>query len=550
MKLFRVTIIITPIVAALTMVGPAAARGDTTVAIRGIGTRVGEIQSHVTSVTYAGPEFVEVEGFGEAVEIRGTVSGVGWGGIGIVPRASSAPYVYTIPFVARWRASGSTRDLLVHQHGGDVPLLVAAIRDRLDGPRNPSRRAEFSSDASAGLPALWNRCAYAATNRRGILGDGTFGATYLPSAVPPLSQDEVDALHAQIAPGDPTYRHPELVAGAPVPLSPTNDVPTFRDISRTLERVLEGVIGRSFRTRIFSGLSNGAALGAGINFGRSAIGSRSVPTGGNQVVPYDPGSRPIFDGFLFTGFLYNSDVARADDAFPISAPAFFIQGRGDERYQHPIRMAHELLQKGVSLDRWIRIYEVKGLTHVTRDAALGLDGPAAGDAIGPFVSAALRNMVELLREGVEPPVSRIAGRLQDGALVFDQAGGSTTAVQPVLEDPAIDTVKVDAMLTPRPIGLAETLRWLQVTATLPHEPDAITPPTIACRLGGYRIGFFGAELAFPFPPATLDAAYGGFAGYRACLDQVVDDLEARRLYDPRIESARETARRSSSLFAP
>lgn len=531
---------------------PAHSRAETTVPITGIGTQVNgafAIDTHVDSVSYSDPQLVDVEGFGKAFEIRGSVSGIGWGGGGIVARASNAHYAYQIPFVARWREHGASKDLVVQHHGGSPTLLAIVLRDKLAGAQNPHRSAELVNDRNAGLPALLNHCAYISANRRGLRGDGSFSATYLPSAVPPLTQAEADALSAAIAaaPGDPSFQQPGIAAGAPVPLTLFNDATTFRDVARALEQVVAGIIGKPFRTRLCLGHSSGSALGAAFEFGRSVIGPLSVRTGGNHVIPYDPGSPRIFDGFIFSGFVYNTDAERADAEQPISAPAFFIQGRSDERYQQPIRMAHELLAKGVSLNGAIRIYEVKGLTHVTRDF-LETVQPSNGDAVGCFLGAAIRNMGELLREGREPPVSRIAGRIQGGALVIDVAGGLTTQVQPILEDPTIDSMQVDAMLTPRPIGPADTVRWQAVTAALDHEGDAITPPAIACRLGGYRVKFFAAEL-FPFAPAILAAQYGNFQGYRARVEEVVADLAAARLYDDRVESGKETAQLSRGLFA-
>jgi hypothetical protein len=528
---------------------PAGAHAQTTVQITGIVTQFNQINTHADSVTYVGPNVVEIAGFGSAYEIRGLVSGVGWGGSGIVARASNAHYSYQVPFVARWRAHGTSRDFLLQNHGGSQPLLVCVLRDKLDGVQNPFRSAELSSNENYGLPALLNHCTYAAINRRGLRGDGSFSATYLTTEVPPLTHDEVIAVNAAIAvaPGDPGYSHPEIVAGAPVPTVLFNDAATFRDVARAIESVTAGILGKSYRTRICTGTSSGAVLGSALVFGRSVIGNQSLRTGGNFVVPYDPNSGVIFDGFILNGFVYNNDVPRADDQFPISAPVFIIQGRGDERYQQPIRMAHELLTKGVSLNDWLRIYEIKGLTHVPRDSRETVQ-PSDGDRLGCFVSAAVHNLGETLREGRAPPISRIAGRIQDGALVIDVAGGLTTTVQPILEDTTIDSVQVDAMLTPKPIGPADTERWLAVTANLEHEADAITPPTIACRLGGYRIKFFGAELSLPFGPEQLAAMYGSFKGYLDSVDEVVAELEAAGLYDSRVESAQETALRSIGLF--
>jgi hypothetical protein len=117
-----------------------------------------------------------------------------------------------------------------------------------------------------------------------------------------------------------------------------------------------------------------------------------------------------------------------------------------------------------------------------------------------------------------------------------------------VEDPAIDIlVPGEPLIVPRTIGPPETARWLAVTEFLAHENDAINAPAIACRVGGYRIKLFGVEL-LPFAPATLDAMYGGYEGYLECVEDVVADLAEERLYDSRVESAKETARRSQGLF--
>ncbi len=530
------------LVGALTWCAGGSSWGrQTTVAISGVGTRLGTINTHVDQVTYGAPRTVEIDGFGDAVEIRGTVAGIGWGGIGIVSRATSAHYAYRIPFVARWQRHGAVKGLVAHLHGGDLPLVGVAIADRVNGDRNLNRRAESLADQGIGVPALTNRCAYVATNRRGLREDGTFSATYLPSEVPPLTVGEVNGLYGVIAPSDPSYRRPGLEPGSPVPLTPTNDVPTFRDVHRALEIVLADLIDTNFRTRILSGHSNGARLAGGIDFGASEIGTMSIPTGGNNVVPYDLNSPRIFDGFLLLGFPYATNVPRANPQFPISAPTFFLQGRGDERYQDPIRLADELLAKGVDLNQAIRIYEVKGLPHVPRGIVGDLPQPSEGDAVGCFVSAAIKNMISLLRDGVRPPRSRIAGRIENGGLVFDVAGGASTIAVPIIEDPAIDSIQIDNLLNIRVIGPAETARWQVVTSALDHMNDSITPPTLACRLGGYRIRFFGAELAEPFSPVELASLYKKFNGYRACLHEVVDWLDTNRLYDAGIESANETA---------
>jgi hypothetical protein len=105
------------------------------------------------------------------------------------------------------------------------------------------------------------------------------------------------------------------------------------------------------------------------------------------------------------------------------------------------------------------------------------------------------------------------------------------------------------MLKQQTIGAAETARWLAVRASLTHVPDAITPPTVACRIGGYKLMFFGSQRA-PLSPAELVARYGSFECYRACVCRTVACLEYQRLYDQRVESACETAELARGLFGP
>jgi hypothetical protein len=526
------------------------AHADTTIPISGIGTSITDafvIDTHADSVTYSDPVDVEIGGR-TAVEIRGTVAGVGWGGGGIVARAANAHYRYTIPFVARWPKHGRCSRLVFFNHGGGPSVIAAVKREKESGAANTSRFAERNGDLFVGVPALLDHAAYVSINRRGLRGDGGFCATYLPP-VPPLSATEVAAIQADLAtsPGDPAFQQPGIAVGAPVPLVPTNDAPTCRDIARALEQVVTGILGKPFRTRIGVGTSSGSRLFAALNFGRSVIGTQSVRTGGNHVVPYDANSARIFDAYIFNGFPYAAGVAQADAGFPLSAPVMFIQGQGDERYQQHVTMAYELLQKGVVLNGSVWLYEVKNLTHVARDNIFETTKPSNGDRLGCFMSAAIHNLRAFLEDGAAPPRSRMAGRLVDGALRFDQADGSTTDVAPLPNDPRLDAYVVDANLTPRPIGSAETARWLAVKAVLPHVPDAITPPTVACRLGGYKLMFFGSPLV-PFSRAVLAAKYGGFERYRACVCRTVTCLEAQHLYDARVESAHETAEYARGLF--
>ena len=218
-----------------------AAQADTTVPITGIGTSfTGDfvINTHADSVTYSDPVDVVINGLA-AVEIRGTVSGVGWGGGGIVARAANAHYQYNIPFVARWRKHGTCNRLVFYNHGGGPSLIAAVRREKQSGAANQNRFAELNGDLLVGVGALVDHAAYVSINRRGLRGDGTFSATYL-LAVPPLSAAEVVPFQNELAP----FQQPGITAGAPVPVLPTNDAATCRDIARALEQVVSACAAR------------------------------------------------------------------------------------------------------------------------------------------------------------------------------------------------------------------------------------------------------------------------------------------------------------------
>jgi hypothetical protein len=78
-----------------------------------------------------------------------------------------------------------------------------------------------------------------------------------------------------------------------------------------------------------------------------------------------------------------------------------------------------------------------------------------------------------------------------------------------------------------------------------NEP--IVGPSIACRVGAFRLRFAGATLT-PFDPAQLSALYGSYHGYEECVKATVSALNDRRLYDARVEPAKATAARARSFF--
>src|SRR5262249_53951195 len=141
---------------------------DTTVPVTGIGTSITgnpAIDTKAESVTYSDPRDVVFHGI-SAVEIKGTVSGVGWGGAGIVARAANAKYHYHLPFVARWRKQNPGNRLVFYNHGGGASLIAAVKRDKLSGTANPNRFAELNGDLLIGVPALLDGATYVSINRR------------------------------------------------------------------------------------------------------------------------------------------------------------------------------------------------------------------------------------------------------------------------------------------------------------------------------------------------------------------------------------------------
>ena len=548
MTLFRSrlgSVLFLAVVGVASVAVPHAARTDVAVLpLSGVGTQLGSIDTRVETVTHSDPMLVEIPGVGAAFEIHGVVSGIGWGGTGIVSRARDAHYAYEISYVARWPQQGGGQLLVAYYHGGPPPVVAVLQADRRLGAMNPSRFAERYGDDLAGAPTLALKGTYVSFNRRGLRPDGSIGAKYLTTEVDALTATEVENLRAVIAPGDTTYTHPDLVPGAPVPVRIATDSVTARDVTRALEQVVGLVSGVRFHQRIAVGQSAGSNTLGGLVFGRNVTGpSTSVRTGGNRWTPDDPSSPRIFDGFILNGFPYQPAGEHVDDVEPLAAPVFVLHGRGDERYQDSMALAYELLQKGATLNGSFWVQEIANLPHVPRDNTIGVTAPADNaEPLGPYFGAAIRNMRDFLSEGVPPPPSHVAGRIVNGALAFDVAGGWTDRI-PVREDPALDSIELPV----RTVDAAMTARWQAVTALLDHVNEPIVGPSIACRVGAFRLRFAGATLA-PFDPAQLSALYGGYHGYEECVKATVSALDDRRLYDSRVEPAKTTAARARSFF--
>jgi hypothetical protein len=526
------------------LAGPAFADNMTFDDIR---TDVGAIHARVDSATWTPPTTATVRNVGEVWEIRGSISGIGWGGLGIVARAANAHYAYTVDWVARWPKHGRAKTLVVFHHGGSPTVIGMLVAARTPGGAD-NGFAQLAGDNLADVAALVEGAAYVSFNRRGLGADGRLIARFDPAEVPPLTQAEVDQARGLVAPGDASYQHPDLYAGAPVPAAIHSDTPIARDVGRALERVVASVAGTTFRERLSAGGSAGSLATSGIAFGCSPIPPSCVRTGGNHWVAYDATSPLVYDGFVFTGYAVLAGTTTiVDPGEPLTAPVFFLSGRGDERYQFPNRVGAELLQRGVALEGAVWMWEIANLVHVPRDYnAVRMPVAKHGEPLAGYLAAAIRNLRQHVAGEAAPPRNRIAGRLVDGNLVFDVAGG-TTATMPVREDPSLDTVEVGPMVTLRSVDAVTTARWQAVTAALDHDDAVIVGPSIACRVGGYQLRFFGTMLT-PFLPDELARRYGSFTGYRDCIDATYAGLEAERLFDPRVEPAAETAARECALF--
>src|SRR5688572_31146345 len=121
MRLFRSrlgSVLVLAVLGVASVAVPHAARPDVAVLpLSGIGTQLGSIDTRVETVTHSVPTLVEIPGVGAAFEMRGVVSGIGWGGAGIVSRARDAHYAYEVSYIARWPQHGGGQLLVAYYHG-------------------------------------------------------------------------------------------------------------------------------------------------------------------------------------------------------------------------------------------------------------------------------------------------------------------------------------------------------------------------------------------------------------------------------------------------
>jgi hypothetical protein len=133
-----------------------------------IGTRVGDINTYVSRVTVPPPTHVDRFGL-NYLEVRGTIAGVGWGGMPVTLRCH---YSYELPYVLRippaWDGG-----LVVFRHGS-APLalweqLEAALGAASLGRVFHEQADRFLSDVALHPSRRW---AYFAVNQVGVAPGG------------------------------------------------------------------------------------------------------------------------------------------------------------------------------------------------------------------------------------------------------------------------------------------------------------------------------------------------------------------------------------------
>jgi hypothetical protein len=97
-----------------------------------------------------------------------------------------------------------------------------------------------------------------------------------------------------------------------------------------------------------------------------------------------------------------------------------------------------------------------------------------------------------------------------------------------------------------PSGPALVAAWADVSGFMPRDGGPIRLPLFECRLGGYDVNQFFSTLR-PFHDLAL--RWPTFGDWKDCLSGHIEELEAARLYDSRVESASATAERFRPLFS-
>jgi hypothetical protein len=308
-----------------------------------IGTQVDSISTTISRVTLSAPARIERLGLVYS-EIRGTIEGVGWGGM---PLSLKCHYAYELPYVLRippdWDGG-----LVIHRHGA-AELAVFEGLEASVGERSLGRIFHESADRLVSDVAVHpgRRWAFFAVNQVGAAPGGTHNTRLL---------------------GEP---------GCPegTPTQSMVDIPIARDHALLAQRLMRVLEGRDPIMTLGTGHSAGAPvnflLNAGVDHRREG---GPVRVGDNHRIPYDAASGRIFDGFLWMQSAFGGRPLPADFAGGLSAPTIFLDAEADRAMQGSVRTIHQLLSNPrVDVAALTRLYAVRNVPHSTADGVLSLN---------------------------------------------------------------------------------------------------------------------------------------------------------------------------------
>jgi hypothetical protein len=525
-----------------------------------------ELNTHVTQITVDVIKDDTCLDAHQVSRVRGTISGVGQGGVTFALNASKQLVDRNVGLEKKYKYTVKYEYLMPKVGVRAGRMLVV----NFPGPR--------------GLVAGLNRAAFGVTYRNGqrflarpalLDHGGYFVANHLvrvPDPEDPELNDTVnDAVCHYLDGQGPVYdsddlvnavKHaypwlPEVGVGKPLPCTTANDAATVRDVTRAGKYIHELLMGAPPRYTIGWGISASALPLVQIISGRSADETSSEPplkggrrSGGNYLVPYDPTSGVILDYAITRGLPFDpGSYWNVDPEFPVSAPTVMLIGNADPRVTHVWRYLADVADApaGVTLNDWFRYYEWRETPHRWgTDESTTVCGVSDSDLgpMGPWVSALYENARTRLDKGQPEPQSRFAGHLDGaGQLVFERTASDSHDV-PFVDDPPGDKL---LFVTPQPPSSDQVADWKRIDALLPHG-TAITPPLLACRLGHYTITEGGGPgVTLPKLAPDLLGSWT-FDSFLDCLDDAIQALHAEGFYDPRVESAPTTAARFRPLF--
>jgi hypothetical protein len=323
-----------------------------------------------------------------------------------------------------------------------------------------------------------------------------------------------------------------------------------RDLAVLAKRLLLKLAGSPAKRTIGIGHSGGALALQFVAGGVTTFlfdgpnATQRAYTGDNHVSAYDASSAIIFDGVIPLA----GSAPLVAQPFTATAKVMLIGGNADYAGIEMVRYASRLLRAGVDINAMVRVYQITNLSHNFGEIALstpitnavlkevfGVDVFADGDRLAPVVAAAVDNMKAWITKGTPPPPSRINARAVDtdgdgqpDAITFTQAGGLTTELVPMGDDPTIDTILGERFPVSDDQALVE--RYLELLPILDHVADGVRLPSIECRVGGYELA---AETRL-VPFDDLAARWANYGAYQRCVTQTIEQRSRDGLYDKQI----------------